>query len=185
MLRISSATSSLTPGTVENSCCTPSMRTLVAATPGRELSSTRRRELPRVCPKPRSNGLTTNFAVAIVFARLHTFDFRLFDLIDHSAFPPLLTRRSLRCVRGAKPPPASGTRRRVLRNKELCLYQREYSSTMRFSWIVRSISSRLGSAVMVALRFSASMHHPLGDDPAGAFTQRLEVLGFRGLGSQR
>ena len=43
-----SVTSSTTPLALVNSCWTPSMRTLVAATPGREFKSTRRRELPSV-----------------------------------------------------------------------------------------------------------------------------------------
>ena len=43
-----SVTSSLTPLTVENSCATPSMRTLVTAAPASEDSSTRRSELPKV-----------------------------------------------------------------------------------------------------------------------------------------
>jgi hypothetical protein len=43
-----SVTSSLTPGTVENSCSTPSMRMLVTAAPGMEDSSVRRSELPMV-----------------------------------------------------------------------------------------------------------------------------------------
>ena len=49
-LRLStmSVTSSLTPGMVENSWATPSMRTLVTAAPAREESSTRRSEFPKV-----------------------------------------------------------------------------------------------------------------------------------------
>ena len=47
-LRTMSVTSSLTPGTVENSCATPSMRTLLIAAPPSEESSTRRSELPYV-----------------------------------------------------------------------------------------------------------------------------------------
>ena len=43
-----SVTSSLTPGTVENSCSTPSIRMLVTAAPGIEDSSVRRSELPMV-----------------------------------------------------------------------------------------------------------------------------------------
>ena len=43
-----SVTSSLTPAIVENSCATPSMRTLVTAEPDSEDSSTRRSELPNV-----------------------------------------------------------------------------------------------------------------------------------------
>ena len=45
-----SVTSSLTPGIVENSCCTPAIRMDVGAVPGSEESSTLRRELPRVVP---------------------------------------------------------------------------------------------------------------------------------------
>ena len=48
MLRMMSVTSSLTPGTVVNSCRTPSMRMLVTAAPGIEERSVRRSELPRV-----------------------------------------------------------------------------------------------------------------------------------------
>ena len=47
-LRTMSVTSSVTPLIVENSCATPSIRTLVTAAPASELSSTRRRELPKV-----------------------------------------------------------------------------------------------------------------------------------------
>ena len=43
-----SVTSSLTPGTVENSCSTPSIRMLVTAAPGIEDRSVRRSELPMV-----------------------------------------------------------------------------------------------------------------------------------------
>ena len=46
--RMMSVTSSLTPGTVVNSCSTPSMRMLVTAAPGIDDSSVRRSELPRV-----------------------------------------------------------------------------------------------------------------------------------------
>ena len=48
MLRISSVTSSFTPGTVVNSWRMPSMRMLVTAAPGMDDSSVRRSELPRV-----------------------------------------------------------------------------------------------------------------------------------------
>src|SRR5579864_6719487 len=58
--RISCVTSSTTPGTVENSCRTLSILTDVTAAPGIAASSTRRRALPRVTPKPRSSGSTTN-----------------------------------------------------------------------------------------------------------------------------
>ena len=57
-----SVTSSLTPGTVENSCATPSIFTEVMAAPSRDESSTRRSELPNVYPKPRSSGSTTKRA---------------------------------------------------------------------------------------------------------------------------
>ena len=48
MFRMMSVTSSLTPGTVVNSCRTPSMRMLVTAAPGIDDSRVRRSELPRV-----------------------------------------------------------------------------------------------------------------------------------------
>ena len=48
MLRMISVMSSLTPGTVVNSCSTPSTRMLVTEAPGIEDSRVRRRELPRV-----------------------------------------------------------------------------------------------------------------------------------------
>ena len=48
MLRMISVTSSLTPGIVENSWSTPSMRMLVTAAPGMLESRVRRRELPSV-----------------------------------------------------------------------------------------------------------------------------------------
>ena len=47
-LRTMSVTSSLTPLIVENSCATPSMRTLVTAAPASEESRTRRSEFPNV-----------------------------------------------------------------------------------------------------------------------------------------
>jgi hypothetical protein len=47
-LRMTSVTSSCTPGTVENSCSTPSIRMLVTAAPGIEESSVRRTEFPIV-----------------------------------------------------------------------------------------------------------------------------------------
>jgi hypothetical protein len=43
-----STTSSTTPLSVENSCCTPSMRTVVIAAPGIRASRVRRSVLPRV-----------------------------------------------------------------------------------------------------------------------------------------
>ena len=48
MLRIISVTSSFTPGTVENSWSTPSMRMEVTAAPGMLESRVRRRLLPSV-----------------------------------------------------------------------------------------------------------------------------------------
>src|ERR687898_2354024 len=59
-LRMMSTTSSLTPSIVENSCETPSIRTLVTAAPVSPESMTRRSELPRVWPSPRGNGSATN-----------------------------------------------------------------------------------------------------------------------------
>ena len=47
-LRMMSVTSSATPGTVENSCSTPSIRMLVTAAPGIEDSRVRRTEFPIV-----------------------------------------------------------------------------------------------------------------------------------------
>ncbi len=58
--RMISVTSSFTPGMVENSWSTPSILTEVTAAPCSEDSSTRRRLLPRVVPKPRSSGSTMN-----------------------------------------------------------------------------------------------------------------------------
>ena len=55
-----SVASSTTPGIEENSCKTPSMRTAVIAAPSIEDSSARRRLLPIVVPKPRSNGWAKN-----------------------------------------------------------------------------------------------------------------------------
>ena len=47
-LRMMSVTSSRTPGSVVNSCATPSIFTEVTAAPSRDESSTRRREFPNV-----------------------------------------------------------------------------------------------------------------------------------------
>ena len=58
--RMMSVTSSFTPGTVVNSCSTPSIRMLVTAAPGIEDNRVRRSELPRVYPKPGSSGSMTN-----------------------------------------------------------------------------------------------------------------------------
>ena len=55
-----SVASSTTPGIGLNSCSTPSMRTAVIAAPSIELSSTRRRLLPIVVPKPRWKGCAVN-----------------------------------------------------------------------------------------------------------------------------
>jgi hypothetical protein len=55
-LRMMSVTSSRTPGSVVNSCATPSIFTAVTAAPSSEESSTRRSEFPKVWPKPRSSG---------------------------------------------------------------------------------------------------------------------------------
>jgi hypothetical protein len=55
-LRRISVTSSTTPGMVENSWRTPSIRTAVMAAPVIEERRIRRRALPTVIPYPRSNG---------------------------------------------------------------------------------------------------------------------------------
>ena len=55
-LRMMSVTSSWTPGIDENSCSTPSMFTAVMAAPSMDDSRQRRRALPMVVAKPRSNG---------------------------------------------------------------------------------------------------------------------------------
>src|SRR5262245_6446127 len=55
-----SVTSSMTPGSVENSCSTPSMRTDVIDAPCSDDRSTRRSALPSVVPKPRSSGSSVN-----------------------------------------------------------------------------------------------------------------------------
>src|SRR5215204_7495343 len=60
MLRMMSTTSSLMPGTVENSWLTPSILTFVTAAPSSPESITLRKELPKVCPRPRGNGSATN-----------------------------------------------------------------------------------------------------------------------------
>src|SRR5712671_136764 len=63
-LRLSSTstTSSCTPSMLVYSCSTPSISTSVIAAPGMLDSSTRRRALPSVWPKPRSNGSMTTRA---------------------------------------------------------------------------------------------------------------------------
>src|SRR6186713_1552111 len=57
-----STTSSCTPSMLVYSCSTPSISTSVIAAPGIEDSSTRRRALPSVWPKPRSKGSITTRA---------------------------------------------------------------------------------------------------------------------------
>src|SRR5580658_10432303 len=54
-----STTSSCTPSIAVYSWSTPSISISVIAAPGKNDSSTRRKALPRVCPKPRSNGSIT------------------------------------------------------------------------------------------------------------------------------
>ena len=56
---MTSVTSSLTPGSVENSCETPSILTELTAAPSSDDRRTRRSALPNVCPKPRSSGSTS------------------------------------------------------------------------------------------------------------------------------
>src|SRR5262245_3669612 len=57
-----STTSSCTPSMEVYSCSTPSISTSVMAAPGMDDSNTRRRALPSVWPKPRSNGSITTRA---------------------------------------------------------------------------------------------------------------------------
>src|SRR5829696_830130 len=59
-LRMTSVTSSTTPGMVSNSCRASSKRTCVMAAPGIDDSSVRRSELPRVWAKPGSRGPMAN-----------------------------------------------------------------------------------------------------------------------------
>src|SRR5579885_1029365 len=59
-LSMMSVTSSFTPGMVVNSWRTSSNRMDVTAAPGMDDSRVRRRELPRVCPKPGSRGEMVN-----------------------------------------------------------------------------------------------------------------------------
>jgi hypothetical protein len=54
-------TSSLTPGTVENSCSTPAIRIVLMAKPSNEDRRMRRSELPMVIPKPGYKGRNSNF----------------------------------------------------------------------------------------------------------------------------
>ena len=58
--KIMLVTSSFTPGTLENSCSTPSMRIVVMAKPSNEERRIRRNALPTVIPKPGSNGRNSN-----------------------------------------------------------------------------------------------------------------------------
>ena len=85
--RMISVTSSLTPGTVENSCNTPSMRTDETATPGNEESKTLRSELPRVVPKPRSSGSMTNFPY-LLSALISTHSILGFSISIMTSVPP-------------------------------------------------------------------------------------------------
>ena len=55
-----SVTSSFTPGITSNSCSASSNRTWLTAAPGIDESSVRRRQLPKVCPKPGSSGEIVN-----------------------------------------------------------------------------------------------------------------------------
>ena len=59
MLRINSVTSSLTPGTVENSWSTPSILTDVVAAPGKDDKRILLSAFPKVIPYPLSSGSTT------------------------------------------------------------------------------------------------------------------------------
>src|SRR6185295_939611 len=72
-----STTSSCTPSMLVYSCNTPSISASVMAAPGMDDNNTRRSALPRVWPKPRSNGSITTFAcLGLVGVTLTTRGFR-------------------------------------------------------------------------------------------------------------
>ena len=54
-------TSSITPSNFWNSCATPSIFTLVMASPGNDDNITLLKALPKVVPKPLSKGSISNF----------------------------------------------------------------------------------------------------------------------------
>ena len=58
--KIMLVTSSLTPGTVANSCSTPSILIVLIAKPSNEERRIRRKALPTVIPKPGSSGRNSN-----------------------------------------------------------------------------------------------------------------------------
>ena len=58
--KIMLVTSSFTPGTVANSCSTPSILIVLIAKPSNEERRIRRKALPTVIPKPGSSGLNSN-----------------------------------------------------------------------------------------------------------------------------
>src|SRR5258706_4669107 len=89
-----SVTSSITPGSVENSCSTPSMRTDVIAAPCSDDSSTRRSPLPSVVPKPRSSGSSVNLPYRSVFAGSATRPLGIWRFFHFIFKPPVLERRS-------------------------------------------------------------------------------------------
>ena len=73
-----SVVSSTTPGIDENSCSTPSIFTAVTAAPSIDESRIRRRALPIVVPKPRSNGCAEkrpNFGVSVSRSTSRRFGF--------------------------------------------------------------------------------------------------------------
>src|SRR5689334_2746796 len=95
-----SGTSSFKPGSVENSCWTPSILTAVTAAPGRDERSTRRSAFPSVTPKPRSRGSIVNFPYRFVavFSSASTFfgicRFFHFIVVIPSLRPGLLPARA-------------------------------------------------------------------------------------------
>src|SRR5512143_918334 len=87
-LRMISVTSSITPGRVENSCSTPSMRTAVMAAPSSDDRSTRRGALPSVMPNPRSRGSMTNLPYPVVFPASATTCFGMVRFFHFIRQPP-------------------------------------------------------------------------------------------------
>src|SRR5258706_14965102 len=90
-----SVTSSITPGSVENSCSTPSMRTDVIAAPCSDDRSTRRSGLPSVVPKPRSSGSSVNLPYRSEFPLSATSPFGIWRFFHFICKPPsVMGRRS-------------------------------------------------------------------------------------------
>ena len=145
-----SVASSTTPGIGLNSCATPSMRTAVMAAPSIELSSTRRRPLPMVVPKPRSKRLRRELAKPLG-ERFGIGDqsLRFLKAFEHSCTP------------------------------RVSFGYFEYNSTIScsFSWICTS-SSRLGWAVSRPLSASRSTSIQLGVGACAVASRAPRMVGF-------